>query len=355
MTDPIALRSARRRACAACRWLPARPGRGGRARRCAAIDPDDLLPVDEAFALRAEATVAGPHRAPLAHRRRLLPLSAPHRRAGRRRLRRAAAAAAHGRGARGRVLRQGRDLPPGADRDAAGPGARAPSVTLKIKYQGCADAGICYPPQTRSVTVALPAAAAAPAASDRWSPSARRGGAPLGGGLLGDARPPARPTPCRCRRSRPSASRPSPATATRCCCASRPARGYYLYRDKTSLKLDAAAAKAGIALGAPRWPRGRRASRRAFRRRRRVLRPGRSAGAAAAHAAPTRTTLRLTATFQGCQTDGICYPPMTRTVDVALPAGTVRAGDAPPRRRPQPRHATGSSNATEQHRCLPAR
>jgi thiol:disulfide interchange protein DsbD len=35
--------------------------------------------------------------------------------------------------------------------------------------------------------------------------------------------------------------------------------------------------------------------------------------------------VRLTATFQGCQTDGICYPPMTRTVAVALPAGTVDA------------------------------
>src|SRR3546814_10994649 len=29
----------------------------------------------------------------------------------------------------------------------------------------------------------------------------------------------------------------------------------------------------------------------------------------------------LTATFQGCQDEGICYPPMTRTVRIALPAG----------------------------------
>ncbi|HZV37215.1 MAG TPA: protein-disulfide reductase DsbD domain-containing protein, partial [Pseudoxanthomonas sp.] len=36
--------------------------------------------------------------------------------------------------------------------------ASADTVTLKVKYQGCADAGICYPPQTRTLTVALPPA-----------------------------------------------------------------------------------------------------------------------------------------------------------------------------------------------------
>jgi thiol:disulfide interchange protein DsbD len=33
----------------------------------------------------------------------------------------------------------------------------ADHVTLKVKYQGCADAGVCYPPQTRTLTVAMPA------------------------------------------------------------------------------------------------------------------------------------------------------------------------------------------------------
>src|SRR3546814_13171807 len=42
----------------------------------------------------------------------------------------------------------------------------------------------------------------------------------------------------------------------------------------------------------------------------------------------------LTATFQGCQDEGICYPPMTRTVRIALPAGdatvAVAAGNPIP-------------------------
>ncbi|ENS1657792.1 MULTISPECIES: protein-disulfide reductase DsbD domain-containing protein, partial [Enterobacteriaceae] len=33
--------------------------------------------------------------------------------------------------------------------------------TLTVKYQGCADAGVCYPPQTRTLKVALPGEAGA--------------------------------------------------------------------------------------------------------------------------------------------------------------------------------------------------
>jgi len=41
----------------------------------------------------------------------------------------------------------------------------------------------------------------------------------------------------------------------------------------------------------------------------------------------------LVVTFQGCQTDGICYPPMTRRVKLSIPAGKVSASadQAPPR------------------------
>ncbi len=34
----------------------------------------------------------------------------------------------------------------------------AESVELEFRYQGCADAGLCYPPQTRRLRIALPAA-----------------------------------------------------------------------------------------------------------------------------------------------------------------------------------------------------
>jgi thiol:disulfide interchange protein DsbD len=43
--------------------------------------------------------------------------------------------------------------------DGAPPGA---AVTVKAESQGCADAGVCYPPQVQRITVALPARGARP-------------------------------------------------------------------------------------------------------------------------------------------------------------------------------------------------
>ncbi|HEX4377467.1 MAG TPA: protein-disulfide reductase DsbD [Steroidobacteraceae bacterium] len=51
-------------------------------------------------------------------------------------------------------------------------GAR--TVTVKVSYQGCAQAGLCYPPQTHEIALTLPAAASGAA-----TPPA--GGAPTGG------------------------------------------------------------------------------------------------------------------------------------------------------------------------------
>src|SRR5207342_1470101 len=37
-------------------------------------------------------------------------------------------------------------------------------------------------------------------------------------------------------------------------------------------------------------------------------------------------TITLHATYQGCQTDGLCYPPMKRDVTLQLPAGKLSVG-----------------------------
>jgi thiol:disulfide interchange protein DsbD len=97
-----------------------------------------------------------------------------------------------------------------------------------------------------------------------------------------------------------------------------PAPGYYLYRDRTALALDAR----GIELGAPRWPQGVAHRDEHFGDvvvyfdRVDVPVPLRRSNAGA-------QTVVLTATFQGCQDEGICYPPMTRKVRVDVPAGVV--------------------------------
>src|SRR6478672_1240528 len=58
----------------------------------------------------------------------------------------------------------------------------ATTATLRVKYQGCADAGVCYPPQVRTLTVALPRDAASPAAD---AVSGDGGFAALGRSLAG--------------------------------------------------------------------------------------------------------------------------------------------------------------------------
>jgi thiol:disulfide interchange protein DsbD len=45
------------------------------------------------------------------------------------------------------------------------------SVSLEVDSQGCADAGVCYPPQRQLLTLTLPLAGAAPSAPVDASPS----------------------------------------------------------------------------------------------------------------------------------------------------------------------------------------
>jgi thiol:disulfide interchange protein len=196
------------------------------------------------------------------------------------------------------------------------PASDADSVTLKIKYQGCADAGICYPPQTRTVKVALPAAA-----GEAFVPL---GAGALTGGLLGQ---------------RPQAGMdtlPLPAeqafgfeaiafNGNELLLRFTPARGYYVYRDRTSMALEGAA---GVSLQAPRWPAGKAHRDEHFGdvtvyfEQAEVPVPLRRE-----HPKAVQATLRVT--FQGCQTDGICYPPMTRRVTLSIPAGAATPASTP--------------------------
>jgi thiol:disulfide interchange protein DsbD len=203
--------------------------------------------------------------------------------------------------------------------------ARRERVTLKVKYQGCADLGVCYPPQTRMLTVDLPAAAPSPPIAD----AGNTGLGALARSLAGN------------RTLLPAAgavdAQPLPpeqafgfeaivGDGNTLLLRFTPAKGYYLYRDKTSLKLSGAD---GIAPGTPRWPQGTAHHDEHFgdvvvyfdqvdvplplvRQR----------------ATPANAT--LTATFQGCQTGGICYPLMTRSVKLQLPAGATTATTSPP-------------------------
>jgi thioredoxin:protein disulfide reductase len=221
----------------------------------------------------------------------------------------------------------------------SGPGDTA---EFSVSIQGCHenDPKICYPPHATVVKVALPAAAAA--APSAPNPLQR----PAGTGTpaatpdnalqsaLGQLGKPAMDAPMDSvgdtAAEAPNEKLPLPpeqafvfeaiaTSPTELLARWTMPKGYYLYRDKTVLNLPAAA---GAALGRPRWPQG-------------VLHKDEHFGEVTVYfnqvelpvslnrASAEAGKLRLAAEFQGCEDNGVCYPVMTRNVELDLPAATA--------------------------------
>ncbi|KRB03451.1 protein-disulfide reductase DsbD [Lysobacter sp. Root690] len=234
--------------------------------------------------------------------------------------------------------------------------AQGASVKLTVKYQGCADAGICYPPQTRTLNVALPAAATVAAATGpamdpapASAPLVQFG--PRGGAsnpLLGGGSPLSAPGAASAGATDALPLPPEQAFGFEAIARDgdslllrfTPARGYYLYRDKTSLKTDNAA----IAAGKPQWPRGT-AHRDEHFGQVTVFFDQIDVPLPLIRKTADAAKITLTAGFQGCQTDGICYPPMTRKVTVDLARGTVTAAVDASKTDPAAVTAAGAANA----------
>ncbi|MFZ9347418.1 MAG: protein-disulfide reductase DsbD family protein [Arenimonas sp.] len=174
-------------------------------------------------------------------------------------------------------------------------------VLLRLQYQGCADIGICYPPQNKRLRIPLTAAAAdgasllgLNAAADTTLPEdqAFRIEAIVGdaGSLL---------------------------------LKLTPAEGYYLYRDKIAFSTPADAI---AAVGKAKLPEA-------------LWYPDPEFGTVPVYFEPAEITLplqrkstqagplQLTVDYQGCKENGICYPPMKKTLSIELPAGGT-LGDA---------------------------
>ncbi len=194
--------------------------------------------------------------------------------------------------------------------------ATADKIALELRYQGChqVDPKICFPPQKVVLDIALPQAAET--ASSAPASLAAALAAPSGGSLLGGDQPlPAGQAFV----FEAIATAPNEILAR----FTMP-KGYYLYRDKTQFSVTN---DSGITLGAPRFPAGKPHTDANF-------------GTATVYfdqveipVPLTRTqatvqTLALTASFQGCKENSVCYPVMTRTLEVALPqadSGTMAA------------------------------
>jgi thiol:disulfide interchange protein DsbD len=178
-------------------------------------------------------------------------------------------------------------------------------LTLEIRSQGCADIGLCYPPQVWTAEVDL---GAGPAASGRDLAA-----------LFGTPRPDA-PLPVE-QAFRVSAALASPALLR---VTWEIAPGYYLYRDS----LKAASVSPGVTLGTLRLPAGVPKEDESFGKTEVYYEEVIGEAPVSGSAEP----LQLRILQQGCKDNSICYPPQTLvlTVGPALVAASAPAAAAPP-------------------------
>lgn len=115
----------------------------------------------------------------------------------------------------------------------------ASSIRLQVKYQGCADLGICYPPQTRTVTVNLPQVAASGVPAVDGLSGLRQGlrGGSTSSGLPGLSNSAATGLADALPAERAFQVEAIADGGDALLLRFTPADGYYLYRDKITLRL----------------------------------------------------------------------------------------------------------------------
>lgn len=194
------------------------------------------------------------------------------------------------------------------------------SVKMFVKYQGCADKGVCYPPQKTTLDVTLPIAEASvqpPAATPLWG-----GLKKLTPGLFQDELLP------------PEQAFQFFATvkdAHTVHVSWMIADGYYLYKNKLALNLDD---KAQSRLQALPLPTGESHLDEEFGQVE-IYRQELSLDVPLQRESLAAETVALTAKFQGCADRGVCYPPMTQKVVLSLPQATSLEPTSAPVAQPE--------------------
>jgi len=171
------------------------------------------------------------------------------------------------------------------------------TVGIELKLQGCADIGLCYPPQTWTASVALPAENKTVTGSNLMAALND-----VNDGKSGDFLPV----------DQAFSFTATPINAGWVELGWQIAVGYYLYRDK----LGFVATGTGQTVGEPVLPNGKKnhdeyfGDVEVYYDELIVRLPVQSASG----------SLNLTVNYQGCAEDGICYPPTTKSVTLDLTA-----------------------------------
>jgi thiol:disulfide interchange protein DsbD len=177
------------------------------------------------------------------------------------------------------------------------------SVSVLARYQGCSDEGVCYPPQKKTLDIALPVAMAA--ASVNPLQNLVKGITGLASSAQEDLLPPDQAFQFSAAVGDPNTLQVNWQIAS----------GYYMYRDKTKLELIDAG---GTALGAYEMPHGEPKDDPEFGQVA-VFHDELSFDLPLRRGGQAAQTVTLKASYQGCAERGVCYPPMSKEVKLDLP------------------------------------
>jgi thiol:disulfide interchange protein DsbD len=198
------------------------------------------------------------------------------------------------------------------------------AVDVVIKSQGCADIGLCYPPQTWTEPVQLVARNDDGGKIDLGTTFGSFGGANADFLPVDEV-------------FEPILTALDGNTVE---VAIRVLDGYYLYKDKMAASIDSSVAQAGKL----ELPAGEMKTDQYFGEME-VYHGDVFGKLPIARATPDAMTLELEVKYQGCAEGGICYPPVSKMMSVELPAATTVSALAA-----APPAATGGAPVSEQAR-----
>jgi thiol:disulfide interchange protein DsbD len=190
---------------------------------------------------------------------------------------------------------------------------KAGTVRLRITAQGCNEpVGVCYPPMINEVDFALPAAASGKVDSL----SSLKKLVQPGGGDEQEFLPP----------EQAFGVDVTSVDGRTLNAFFRVADGYYLYRDKLAFELKGAS---NAQLGAVELPKGKIKEDPLFGKVEVYTRAFDARLPVAISSADAATAV-LTIKYQGCAERGICYPPASQTINVAIAGGAASVNGGAP-------------------------
>lgn len=186
-----------------------------------------------------------------------------------------------------------------------GDAALPESLDFEVTVQGCADAGVCFPPYKRSLKLDTGAGGSGGGLTRLASALQSFGSKQQAGDLL-----PAE------RAFQFFAELKDTNTVH---LSWQIADGYYLYREKFRVELRGTD---GVSLGAYELPHGESKVDAEFGAVE-VFHRAAAFDVPLSRTRPEAGTIKLDVGFQGCADRGVCYPPMSKTVELQLPAAAM--------------------------------